>query len=114
LRKLCYLLSMINFTAALAQRLNEYRTRNGFTYFKEYIVETQTGRKFAKVFSVEVGHDNSHNHRRIVAFVDINTGDIFKPAGFNAPAKHARGNVNSPTFGMEAINESGHVYYLRG
>lgn len=102
-----------NFAAALAQRLNDYKNRMGYTYFKEYITETQTGRKFAKVFAVEVYHDNSHNHRRIVAFVDIQTGDIFKPAGFNAPAKHARGNVNSPTFGMEAINDNGHVHYLR-
>lgn len=27
-------------------------------------------------------------------FIDKNTGDVLKPKNWNAPAKHARGNIN--------------------
>jgi hypothetical protein len=33
------------------------------------------------------------NQRMVFGFVDNATGDIYKAAGWNAPAKHARGNV---------------------
>lgn len=106
---------MINeFIKRLEARLNEYRVAMGYTYFSHYIVTAQAGQKFTKVFRTEVYADGSQNSRNIVAFVDIATGDIFKPASFKAPAKHARGNVNSPEFGMEAIEPSGFVRYLRG
>jgi hypothetical protein len=103
-----------DFATALTKRLNEYKNEMGYTYFKESIVKMTVGRRFVKVFSIEINHDGSENNRRLVAFVEILTGDIFKPASFNAPAKHARGNVKSPLFGMEGIGKSGHVIYLRG
>lgn len=102
-----------DFANALTQRLNDYKNRMAYTYFKEFKVEIQNGQKFAKVFRVEIGENDTALNRSIVAFVSLENGDIFKPASFKAPAKHARGNINSPSFGMEAINDSGHVFYLR-
>ena len=103
-----------NFAQALTVRLNEYKERMGYTYFQRFDTVVEMGKRYAKVFAIEIAAEGRHHSsRRIVAFVDIATGDIFKPASFKAPAKHARGNVNSPTFGMEAINESGHFIYLR-
>ena len=102
------------FLNALKIRLNEYKERNGFTYFKEFDTYATEGSKFFKVFRVEVDFKESAQNRSIVAFVDKQTGDIFKPASFNAPAKHSRGNTGSPSCGMEAIDASGHVIYLRG
>ncbi len=53
--------------------------------------------------------------RSVVAFVRKDTGEIFKPAGWSKPAKHARGNINSDQNGMEAVSASGtHIIYLRG
>lgn len=106
---------MINkFASLLAARLNEYKKEMGYTYFERFDTVVEMGKRYAKVFAVEI-HDTepSRNNRRIVAFVDIATGDIFKPASFKAPAKHARGNVNSSLGGMEAIGPTGHVIYLR-
>lgn len=101
------------FLTALTDRLNNYKTRNGYTYFDKYEVETELGNKFLRVYAVEVGNQRSNTNRRIVAFVNRDDGNIFKPATYKAPAKHARGNITSPTFGMEAIDDSGHVVYLR-
>ena len=61
------------------------------------------GKKYAKLC-----RDNS-----VHAFIDKNTGDIFKPASWNAPAKHARGNVLSETGGLEALDGLGFIRYLR-
>ncbi len=60
------------------------------------------GRKYVKIVQ----------ENRVVAFVDMNTGDIFKPAGWKAPAKHARGNIYKDR-GAEALSEHGSVRYLR-
>jgi hypothetical protein len=47
------------------------------------------------------------------AFVDAETGDIFKPASWHAPAKHSRGNVKSDDFGISCSGPYG-IAYLRG
>jgi len=60
------------------------------------------GKRYMKVI-----HDNS-----IVAFVDISTGDIYKPASWSKPAKHVRGNIYSDQNGMEAIIE-GYILSIR-
>jgi hypothetical protein len=45
--------------------------------------------------------------RSAFAFVDKQTGEILKPAGWNAPARHARGSVHTSTHGVEFINYFG-------
>jgi|TARA_B100000959_G_scaffold285405_1_gene360051 hypothetical protein len=49
-----------------------------------------TGPKYIKIFNTEMGQKRS-----IHAFIDKQTGDVLKPAGYNAPYKGgaARGNV---------------------
>jgi len=47
---------------------------------------SQEGHRFVKI--IKVG-----NQRVVWAFIDKMNGDILKPASWNAPAKHARGNV---------------------
>lgn len=49
----------------------------------------------------------------VYAFVDKTTGDVLKPAGYNAPAKHARGNIYKDDFGLNCCGKYS-VAYLRG
>ena len=49
-------------------------------------------RETIKYYKIEQQSGGTH------AFVDIKTGDIFKPASHTAPAKGIRGNVTDPEY----------------
>ena len=78
-----------------------------FTNLEFKPLSIKKGRKYAKIIQ------ESH----VVAFIDMKTGDIFKPAGWSKPAKHARGNIFSKEGGFEAVYgiEGGHFFvrYLK-
>lgn len=60
---------------------------------KDYELQVDPGRKYLRLWMVQ------GSHRSAWAFVDKTTGEIFKPATWRAPAKHARGNINNqPTY----------------
>jgi hypothetical protein len=84
-----------SFAKLFAGQKNEYKMTVGPKYIK--IHEYERGQK-----------------RSIHAFVDKQTGDLYKPAGVNAPAKGARGNVTDPKF-MAQLKQrfdvhGGHLY----
>lgn len=73
-----------------------------------YSVEVEPrGTKYAKLVTFD------GTQRMVAAFVQRDTGEIFKPASWRAPAKHARGNIFSEHNGAEALSEDGHVLYLK-
>ena len=53
----------------------------------------------------------------VVAFIDKESGDIFKPASWRTPAKGVRGNVNNADAGMGAFHFGSygltHVVYFK-
>jgi len=64
------------------------------------------GKKYYKVIKTVYGQDS------VYAFIDKETGDIFKPACYAKPAKHARGNVNAPDNGVSCADAYS-INYLR-
>ena len=70
------------------------------------ILSIQSGRKYWKIV---VSRENS-NQTSVWAFVDKTTGDIFKAATRNAPAKHARGNIHADDGGMSRMTVHGPEY----
>ena len=53
--------------------------------------EIINGRKYYKVVHHHVGFN--YTNTTVHCFVDKNTGDIYKPATWNGPAKHVRYNL---------------------
>ena len=53
------------------------------------------GRKYARVIS----RDDNGAGGSVWGFVEILTGDIYKAAGWKAPAKHVRGNIADAEYG---------------
>lgn len=67
-------------------------------------LEMSKGRRYIKI----VSHRNPG--RSVFAFIDRTNGDILKPATWNAPAKHARGNVFDSDFGLQHTSWTGPNY----
>ena len=56
----------------------------------KFVIES--GRKYHKIIMV-IPNENRPNSRSVHAFVDMKTGEVYKPASFKAPAKHVRFNL---------------------
>lgn len=80
-----------NFFADNGSESKEYyeqriqRLKNGEDHYKFYI---ESGRKYHKIWM----EDNSGS-RSVHAFVDMKTGEMYKPASVKAPSKHVRFNL---------------------
>ena len=80
-----------NFFAANGSENKEYyeqrvqRLKNGEDCYKFYI---ESGRKYHKIWM-----ETDDNSRSVHAFVDMKTGEVYKPASVKAPAKGVRFNL---------------------
>jgi len=101
--------AIAKFCQIMEHRRNEHLKRLAPQSFKLqwHSVTPQYGQKYAKIAVKTCGQTS------IAAFVDLETGDIFKSASWRAPAKHKRGNVFSNQNGAEALGPDGYVIYLR-
>ena len=64
---------------------------NGTANLTRFVIKT--GRKYYKVMQQEFDTFRDRNEYRegsVHAFVDKNTGEVYKPASYNSPAKHVR------------------------
>ena len=61
----------------------------GRKYFKVVAMEWVDDAKYGRINAAPAGYQPENVH----AFVDKTTGDVFLPAGWNAPAKGARFNL---------------------
>ena len=71
--------------ALQADYQSKYNRGSNYTFALD-----SSGRRYHKVFMYRDGQRDS-----IHAFIDKKTGDVFKPAGWSAPAKHVRGSIFS-------------------
>jgi hypothetical protein len=82
--------ALMNFFKLLRER-DEKHTLENFSNLSPAPWDISFGRKYVKII-----HDKS-----VYAFIEMGSGDIYKPASWNAPAKHVRGNIfgNDPLAG---------------
>ena len=76
------------------KRLEEIE--NGTANLYKFIV--QKGRKYLKIINQQyddMGPNPSYEYKNgsVHAFIDRETGDVYKPASWNKPAKHVRYNL---------------------
>jgi hypothetical protein len=81
--------------------------RNGYSNYDQCEFSYTVGKRYAKVI-------RSDPHTSVFAFVDMDNGDIFKAASWNAPAKHARGNINHADTEYDGCVMPYGIVYLRG
>jgi hypothetical protein len=63
-------------------------------------VTAQIGSKYVRIVAAGSAY----------CFIDRATGDILKTASWKTPAKHPRGTVHTPTFGVEFVGPYGAAY----
>ena len=98
---------VLDWTEELVTRLQEDYDTNSTS--GRYKFNIQTGRKYHKIHNGEAGG--------IHAFVDKNTGEVYKPASYKAPAKHVRYDLRSIKQRRVCFSNAdwaGSYLYLRG
>ena len=78
-----------NYPEYARQQLDEIE--NGTANLMKF--EIREGKKYYKIVQVEFDtfqNRNEYKDSSVHSFVDKNTGDVFKPASWKAPAKHVR------------------------
>ena len=97
---------VLDWTKELVTRLQEDYDTNSTS--GRYKFEIQTGRKYHKI---NVKNGGVH------AFIDKNTGEVYKPASYKAPAKHVRYDLRRIKQRRECFSNAdwaGSYLYLRG
>jgi len=83
---------MLETTQNYIKELTEYSdadwSRKGYNMNNKPEYMVTEGKKFDKVIVETYGSKSVH------CFIDRANGDLYKPASWNARAKHVRGNVN--------------------
>ena len=75
----------------------------------DYNFVTESGRKYYKIIMV-------NNQRSVHAFVDKRTGEVYKPAGWQGPAKHVRYDlrvIKDREYVLENCDWAGGYLYMR-
>ena len=91
------------------RNIDEDRMPEHHSYYKEqldaiengtanlYKFDYQVGKKYIKVFNLQYEEANEYYNRKggyragsVTAFIDKNTGEVYKPASWKSPAKHVR------------------------
>ena len=91
------------------RNLDEQRFPENNSYYKQqldaindgtanlYKFDYQVGKKYIKVFNLQYSEACDYYNRpagyrqgSVTAFIDKNTGEVYKPASWKAPAKHVR------------------------
>ena len=91
-----------------AQGLVNDHYYNNYKSLVPPFLTVKKGKKYANFISTYDGHE----YGSAWAFISLETGDVFKPASYKAPAKHARGNIF--TSKIETYITAYGPNYLRG
>ena len=102
-----------------AKRIEEIENDTANLY--KYVI--QKGRKYLKIVQQQfddMGPNPSYKYRNgsVHAFIDRETGDVYKPASWNKPAKHVRYNLLERSdrnflFDWKNVGWAGGYLYMR-
>ena len=106
---------------SMTRNLDEKRNPEYKSYYQEqldaindgtanlYKFDYKVGKKFIKVFNLQYDTFQDRNEYRagsVTAFIDKNTGEVYKPASWKAPAKHVRFDLRIIKHLIISINRS--------
>ena len=116
--KLYHVRSLESMTSDYSKRQLE-DVKNGTANLMKFVI--RTGKKYYKIIQQDFDTFRDRNEYRdgsVHAFVDKNTGEVYKPASWKSPAKHVRFNLNRPEdraylFQPNNVDWAGGYLYMR-
>jgi len=99
--------TLSNYVYYIQKINNEYYDEH-LTNLSRPTIVIDKGRKYMKV--VVESHGDS---RSVHSFVEVETGNVFKAAGWRAPAKHVRANIYDYDSIKRGVNMHGANYIVR-
>ena len=78
---------------ALCKRLEENYQKRYPDFNSKKVFKMELGRKYWKLNQVDYDANGEEFSGGVHAFVDRNSGDVYKPASWKSPAKHIRYNL---------------------
>ena len=102
-------------TECLLEVLNNHwkvlAVENGRNFY--HILTYEVARKYIKVFDSKVYDGVLRDGRSVFMFIDKETGAVYKPASFKAPAKGIRFYIESLLDSPEVVDQYGSFLYRR-
>ena len=102
-------------TESLIENLNDREKVNAIESSRSVYTnfEYEVGKKYIKVWSYLVSDGERLNGRSCYMFVDKNTGDVYKPASYKAPAKGIRFAIEQLVGNPDICDAFGSFLYIR-
>ena len=102
------------YAVTLQDRIDNLIAAGEFDHHKNYPesseifkIEKRPGKKYIKlVCQCYHRETREKTHGSVWCFIDANTGDVYKPASFKAPAKHIRYKLLDNTSYQEALERA--------
>ena len=102
-------------TEALVEQLNDRfkvdAIENGHVH--SYLLKYEVAKKYIKVWRYDVYNGLIREGRSIFMFIDKETGAVYKPANYKAPAKGIRFFIESLAESPEVVDPYGSFLYRR-
>ena len=101
---------------ALSKRLEQNYQSKYPNSHKVLTFKMELGRKYWKLNQVDIDSNGEEYGGGVHAFIDRNSGDVYKPASWKSPAKHIRYNLlddNSFNNCLSRADWAGGYLYIR-
>jgi predicted dithiol-disulfide oxidoreductase (DUF899 family) len=97
--------ALVNYVETVQKTVNDYFAKH-YDRLVPDLIAIEGGRKYVKISHTSNGGEGQ---KSVHSFVCVETGDIYKPSGWNSRAKHRRGSI----YGKINLTPSGSIPYLR-
>lgn len=94
----------------LCQAIVDKHREENFPTLLPQVLSIMKGKRYARIVLSETTPEGKTVHQSAWAFIDMTNGDVLKPTGWKAPAKHARGNIDDDQNGVGRIGPYGPEY----
>lgn len=96
-----------DFLKAAQEMIVKDHTRQGFTAFGSAVLSIDPkGQKYIRIVSTRHG-----DQRSVYCFVEKETGNVLKAAGWKTPAKGIRSNIYAEDHGLSGVTAYGAIYH---